>query len=151
MGGKFSHKLDVLLPWILLNWNFPKENWHYSHAGWENFGAKIFSKLLLGQCMYCCSAHTCGKMAFLPDCEAHWVLLNRRSEKLDFKKKCDWLIFTYWWSACWRYPIWPFFVENHRHILTVQLSVYFYFEKNKKSCRLNRGIEQSDTTSHILV
>jgi hypothetical protein len=52
MGGKFSHKLEVLLPGILLNRNFLKENWQYSHAGWENFGAKIFSKLLLGQCSY---------------------------------------------------------------------------------------------------
>ncbi len=50
MGGKFSHKLQVLFPWILLNRNFLKENWQYPHAGWENFGAKIFSKLLLGQC-----------------------------------------------------------------------------------------------------
>jgi hypothetical protein len=50
MGGKFSHKLEVVLPWILLNINFLKENWQYPHAGWENFGAKIFSKLLLGQC-----------------------------------------------------------------------------------------------------
>jgi hypothetical protein len=52
MGGKFSHKLEVLLPWILLNRNFLKENWQYPHAGWENFGARIFSKLLLGQCTY---------------------------------------------------------------------------------------------------
>ncbi len=52
MGGKFSHKLEVLLPWKLLNRNFLKENWQYSHAGWEkNFGTKIFSKLLLGQCI----------------------------------------------------------------------------------------------------
>jgi hypothetical protein len=50
MEGKFSHKLEVLLPWILPNINFLKENWQYPHACWENFGAKIFSKLLLGQC-----------------------------------------------------------------------------------------------------
>jgi hypothetical protein len=50
IGGKFSQKLEVLLPWILLNRNFLKENWQYPHAGWENFGARIFSKLLLGQC-----------------------------------------------------------------------------------------------------
>jgi hypothetical protein len=49
MGGKFSHKLEVFLPWLLLNRNFLKENWQYPHAGWVNFGAKIFSKLLLGQ------------------------------------------------------------------------------------------------------
>ncbi len=36
---------------MLLNINFLKENWHYPHAGWENFCAKIFSKLPLGQCM----------------------------------------------------------------------------------------------------
>jgi hypothetical protein len=55
MEGKFSHKLEVLLPWILLNINFLKENWQYSHAGWEKFGAKRFSKLLLEQCTptYC--------------------------------------------------------------------------------------------------
>jgi hypothetical protein len=50
MGGKFSHKLEVFLPWMLLNRNFLKENRYYSHAGWENFRAKIFPKLLLGQC-----------------------------------------------------------------------------------------------------
>jgi hypothetical protein len=50
MGGKFSHKLEVLLPEVLLNRNFLKENWQDPHAGWENFGTKIFSKLLLGQC-----------------------------------------------------------------------------------------------------
>ncbi len=50
MGGKFSHKLEVL-PWMLLNRNFLKENRHYPHAGWEKFCAKIFSKLLLGQCI----------------------------------------------------------------------------------------------------
>ncbi len=50
MGGKFSHTLEVLLPWILLNINFLKENRHYPHAGCENFYASIFSKLLLGQC-----------------------------------------------------------------------------------------------------
>ncbi len=50
MGGKFSHKLEVFLPWMLLNRNFLKENQHYPHAGWENFCAKIFPKLLLGQC-----------------------------------------------------------------------------------------------------
>jgi hypothetical protein len=50
MGGKFSHKLEVLLPWMLLNRNFLKENRHFPHAGLENFFAKIFSKLLLGQC-----------------------------------------------------------------------------------------------------
>jgi hypothetical protein len=53
MGGKFSYKLEVLLPWILLKRNFLKENWQYPHAGWENFGTKIFSKLLLGQCRAC--------------------------------------------------------------------------------------------------
>ncbi len=42
MGGKFSHKLEVLLPWILLNRTFLKENWQSPHAGRENFGAKIF-------------------------------------------------------------------------------------------------------------
>jgi hypothetical protein len=51
MGGKFSHKPEVLLPSILLTRNFLKENWQYSQAGWENFGAKIFSKLLFGQCI----------------------------------------------------------------------------------------------------
>ncbi len=51
MGGKFSHKLEVFLPWILLNRNFLKENRYYSHAGWENFCAKIFPKLLFVQCM----------------------------------------------------------------------------------------------------
>jgi hypothetical protein len=50
MGGKFSHKLEVFLPWMLLNRNFLKENRYYPHAGWENFRAKIFPKLLLGQC-----------------------------------------------------------------------------------------------------
>jgi hypothetical protein len=50
MGGKFSHKLEVFLPWMLLNGNFLKDNWYYPHAGWENFCAKIFPKLLLGQC-----------------------------------------------------------------------------------------------------
>jgi hypothetical protein len=50
MGGKFSHKLELFLPWMLLNRNFLKENWYYPHAGWENFRAKIFPKLLLGQC-----------------------------------------------------------------------------------------------------
>jgi hypothetical protein len=50
MGVKFSHKLEVLLPRILLNRNFLKENWQYPFTGWENFGAKTFSKLLLGQC-----------------------------------------------------------------------------------------------------
>ncbi len=50
MGGKFSHKLEVFLPWMLLNRNFLKENRYYPHAGWENFCAKIFPKLLLGQC-----------------------------------------------------------------------------------------------------
>jgi hypothetical protein len=52
MGEKFSHKLEVILAWILLSRNFLKENWQYPHAGWENFGAKIFSKLLLGQCSF---------------------------------------------------------------------------------------------------
>jgi hypothetical protein len=42
--------LEVLFPWILLNRNFLKENCQYPHAGRESFGAKIFSKLLLGQC-----------------------------------------------------------------------------------------------------
>ncbi len=50
MGGEFSHKLEVFLPWMLLNRNFLKENRYYPHAGWENFRAKIFLKLLLGQC-----------------------------------------------------------------------------------------------------
>jgi hypothetical protein len=50
IGGKFSYKLEVFLPWMLLNRNFLKENWYYPHAGWENFCAKIFPKLLLGQC-----------------------------------------------------------------------------------------------------
>ncbi len=50
MGGKFSHKLEVFIPWMLLNRNIPKENRHYPHAGWKNFYAEIFSKLLLGQC-----------------------------------------------------------------------------------------------------
>jgi hypothetical protein len=36
MGGKFSHKLEVLIPWMLLNKNFLKENRHYPHAGWES-------------------------------------------------------------------------------------------------------------------
>jgi hypothetical protein len=49
MGGKFFHKLEVFLPWILPNRNFLKENWHYSFACWENFCAKIFSELLFGQ------------------------------------------------------------------------------------------------------
>ena len=51
MEGKFSHKLEVFLPWMLLNRNFLKENRYYPHAGWENFCAKIFPKLLLGQCI----------------------------------------------------------------------------------------------------
>ncbi len=46
MGGKFSHKLEVFLPWMLLNRNFLKENRYYPHAGWENFCAKIFPKQL---------------------------------------------------------------------------------------------------------
>jgi hypothetical protein len=50
MGEKFSHKLEVFLPWMLLNRNFLKENRYYPYAGWENFRAKIFPKLLLGQC-----------------------------------------------------------------------------------------------------
>jgi hypothetical protein len=50
MGGKFSRKLEVFLPWMLLNRNFLKENRYCPHAGWENFCAKIFPKLLLGQC-----------------------------------------------------------------------------------------------------
>jgi hypothetical protein len=50
MGGKFSHKLEVFLPSMLLNISFLKENWYYPHVGWENFCAKIFPKLLLGQC-----------------------------------------------------------------------------------------------------
>jgi hypothetical protein len=50
MGGKFSYKLEVFVPWMLLNRNFLKENRYYPHAGWENFCAKIFPKLLLGQC-----------------------------------------------------------------------------------------------------
>jgi hypothetical protein len=50
MGGKFFHKLEVFLLWMLLNRNFLKENRYYPHAGWENFCAKIFPKLLLGQC-----------------------------------------------------------------------------------------------------
>jgi hypothetical protein len=53
MGGKFSHKLKVFLPWMLLNRNFLKENRYYPHAGWENSCAKIFPKLLLGQCREC--------------------------------------------------------------------------------------------------
>jgi hypothetical protein len=50
MGGKFSHKLEVL-PWMLLIINFLKENRHYPHASWEISALKIFSKLLLGQCI----------------------------------------------------------------------------------------------------
>jgi hypothetical protein len=53
MGGKFFHKLEVFLPWMLLN-SFLKENRYYPHAGWENFRAKIFPKLLLGQCIVLC-------------------------------------------------------------------------------------------------
>jgi hypothetical protein len=52
MGVKFSHKLEVFLPWMLLNRNFLKENRYCPRAGWENFCAKIFPKLLLGQCTY---------------------------------------------------------------------------------------------------
>jgi hypothetical protein len=39
MGVKFSHKLEVFIPWMLLNRNISKENRHYPHAGWENFNA----------------------------------------------------------------------------------------------------------------
>jgi hypothetical protein len=51
MGGKFSHKLEVFLPSMLLNRSFLKENRYYPHAGWENLCAKIFPKRLLGQCI----------------------------------------------------------------------------------------------------
>ena len=37
MGGKFSHKLEVFLPWMLLNRNFLKENRYCAHAGREKF------------------------------------------------------------------------------------------------------------------
>jgi hypothetical protein len=49
MGGKFSYKLEIFLPWVLLKINFLKDNRHYPHTGWENLFAEIFSKLLLGQ------------------------------------------------------------------------------------------------------
>jgi hypothetical protein len=48
MGEKFSHKLEVLLPWILLSRNFLKENWQYPLAGWENFGAKNIFQTAFG-------------------------------------------------------------------------------------------------------
>jgi hypothetical protein len=54
----------------LLNINFLKENWQYPHAGWENFGAKIFSKLLLGQCREVqhifATSHEDDMLPFLP-------------------------------------------------------------------------------------
>jgi hypothetical protein len=37
MKGKFPHKQEVVIPWMLLNRNFLKENWHYPYAGWEKF------------------------------------------------------------------------------------------------------------------
>ncbi len=61
MGGKFSHKLEVILPSMLLNRSFLKENRYYPHAGWENFCAKIFPKLLLGQCNRCWGAKADGR------------------------------------------------------------------------------------------
>jgi hypothetical protein len=37
MGGKFSQKLEVVIPWMLLNKNVLKENQHHPQASWENF------------------------------------------------------------------------------------------------------------------
>ena len=37
MEGKFSHKLEVFLPWMLLNRNFLKENRYCAHAGRGKF------------------------------------------------------------------------------------------------------------------
>ncbi len=42
MGGKFSQKLEVLLPWILLNINFLKENWQYSMLAGKILELKYF-------------------------------------------------------------------------------------------------------------
>ncbi len=81
MGGKFSHKLEVFLPWMLLKINFPKENWYYPHAGWENFCAKIFPKLLLGQCR----AHTKERRELETKSEILKYLLE--AEKLTFQEQ----------------------------------------------------------------
>jgi hypothetical protein len=81
MGGKFSHKLEVFLPWMLLNRNFLKENRYYPNAGWENFCAKIFTKLLLGQCrQHVRRQNDC-------DVTANWDYFKGKSEKKKMAKK----------------------------------------------------------------
>jgi hypothetical protein len=42
MGGKFSYKPEVLLPWILLNRNFLKENWQYPMLAGKILALKYF-------------------------------------------------------------------------------------------------------------
>jgi hypothetical protein len=62
MGGKFSHKLEVLLPWILLNINFLKENWQYPHAGWENSALKYFPNCFWDSVQYCTYVASTGSV-----------------------------------------------------------------------------------------
>jgi hypothetical protein len=91
MGGKFFHKIEVFFSWMLLNRNFLKENRHYSHAGWENFCTKIFSKLLLGQY----STITVGATLlislhlFFQNIPINWAVLtgNRKNGKNDLNRQ----------------------------------------------------------------
>jgi hypothetical protein len=75
MGEKFYHKLEVFLPSMLLNRNFLKENRYCPHAGWENFCAKIFPKLLLGQCIHSIMLHISLQYFFGPFCNLFFIIL----------------------------------------------------------------------------